>query len=137
MLALRRGRVPRLLAFHFQALEGATVRGDEYIAKILKDEGVSWLSCFPSNPMIEALAREGIRPIAFRHERGAVMAADGNARSRDLHTTTPRVQASGSRHPQARPVRPRGRLGQFHNVQEICMYSVCWNFFQVTRGKRN
>ena len=59
------------------------MRGDEYIAKILKDEGVSWLSCFPSNPMIEALSKEGIRPIAFRHERGAVMAADGYARVSD------------------------------------------------------
>jgi len=59
------------------------MRGDEYIAKILKDEGVSWLSCFPSNPMIEALAKVGIRPIAFRHERGAVMAADGYSRVSD------------------------------------------------------
>ena len=59
------------------------MNGAEYIAKILKEEGVSWLSCFPSNPMIEALAKEGIRPIAFRHERGAVMAADGYARVSD------------------------------------------------------
>jgi acetolactate synthase-1/2/3 large subunit len=59
------------------------VNGDEYIAKILKQEGVTWLSCFPSNPMIEAVAKEGIRPIAFRHERGAVMAADGYARVSD------------------------------------------------------
>ena len=35
--------------------------GAEYIAKILKEEGVSWMSCFPSNPMIEALAKEGIQ----------------------------------------------------------------------------
>jgi acetolactate synthase-1/2/3 large subunit len=60
-----------------------SVNGDEYIAKILKQEGVTWLSCFPSNPMIEAVAKEGIRPIAFRHERGAVMAADGYARVSD------------------------------------------------------
>jgi len=59
------------------------MRGDEYIAKILKDEGVTWLSCFPSNPMIEAVAKLGIRPVAFRHERGAVMAADGYARVSD------------------------------------------------------
>ena len=31
----------------------------------------------------EAVAKEGIRPIAFRHERGAVMAADGYARVSD------------------------------------------------------
>ena len=59
------------------------MKGDEYIAKILKQEGVSWLSCFPSNPMIEAVAKEGIRPIAFRHERGAVMAADRFSRVSD------------------------------------------------------
>ena len=44
---------------------------------------MSWLSCFPSNPMIEAVAKEGIRPMAFRHERGAVMAADGFSRVSD------------------------------------------------------
>ena len=59
------------------------MKGHEYIAKILKQEGITWLSCFPSNPMIEALAKEGIQPIAFRHERGAVMAADGYARVND------------------------------------------------------
>ena len=57
--------------------------GAEYIAKILKAEGLTWMPCFPSNPMIEALAKEGIQPIAFRHERGAVMAADGYARVSD------------------------------------------------------
>ena len=59
------------------------MNGAEYIAKILKEEGLTWMSCFPSNPMIEALAKEGIRPIAFRHERGAVMAADGYSRVSD------------------------------------------------------
>ena len=52
----------------------------EAIAKILKAEGVEWISCFPSSPLIEAVAKEGIRPIAFRQERGAVMAADGYSR---------------------------------------------------------
>ena len=59
------------------------MNGIEYIAKILKKEGVEWISCFPSNPLISAVAREGIRPIAFRHERGAVMAADGFSRISD------------------------------------------------------
>ena len=53
------------------------------IAQILKREGVEWMACFPSNPLIEAVAKEGIRPIAFRHERGAVMAADGFSRTSD------------------------------------------------------
>ena len=59
------------------------MNGFEYIASILKQEGVQWMSCFPSNPIIEAAAKEGIRPIAFRHERGAVMAADGFSRISD------------------------------------------------------
>ncbi len=56
------------------------MNGAEAIARILKSEGVEWMACFPSNPLIEAAAKEGIRPIAFRHERGAVMAADGFSR---------------------------------------------------------
>ena len=59
------------------------MNGIDYIAKILREEGVDWMSCFPSNPLISAVARVGIRPIAFRHERGAVMAADGYSRVSD------------------------------------------------------
>lgn len=59
------------------------MNGIDYIAQILKQEGVEWISCFPSNPMISAVAKIGIRPIAFRHERGAVMAADGYSRISD------------------------------------------------------
>jgi len=59
------------------------MNGIEYIANILKQEGVEWISCFPSNPLISAAAKVGIRPIAFRHERGAVMAADGFSRISD------------------------------------------------------
>ena len=59
------------------------MNGIDYIAQILKQEGVEWMSCFPSNPLISAAARVGIRPVAFRHERGAVMAADGFSRISD------------------------------------------------------
>jgi len=59
------------------------MNGIDYIAEILKREGVEWISCFPSNPLISAVARVGIRPIAFRHERGAFMAADGYSRISD------------------------------------------------------
>jgi len=59
------------------------MNGIDFIAEILKREGVEWISCFPSNPIISAAARVGIRPIAFRHERGAVMAADGYSRISD------------------------------------------------------
>ncbi len=51
------------------------------IAKILKIEGVEWVACYPSNNLIEAVAMEGIRTVMFRHERGAVMAADGYSRA--------------------------------------------------------
>jgi acetolactate synthase I/II/III large subunit len=50
------------------------------VARILTMEGVEWIACFPSNNLIEAVAKEGIRPIMFRQERGALMAADGYSR---------------------------------------------------------
>ena len=60
-----------------------TINGIDYIASILKAEGVELMTCYPSNPLIEAAAKEGIRPVAFRHERGAIMAADGISRTSD------------------------------------------------------
>jgi acetolactate synthase-1/2/3 large subunit len=59
------------------------MNGNEYIAQILKQEGVEQVTCYPNNPLIEAAAQQGIRPIMFRHERGAVMAADGFSRMSD------------------------------------------------------
>ena len=59
------------------------MNGNDYIAQILKAEGVELMTCFPSNPLIESAAQVGIRPVAFRHERGAVMAADGYSRTSD------------------------------------------------------
>ena len=56
---------------------------NEAVARILKLEGTEWVSCFPSNELIESVAIEGIRPIMFRHERGAIMAADGYSRMND------------------------------------------------------
>jgi len=52
------------------------------VARILKIEGVKWMACFPDNKLIEAVSRAGIRPIVFRQERGAAMAADGFSRMR-------------------------------------------------------
>ena len=49
------------------------MNGTEFIARILKQEGVTEMTCFPSNALIEAAAKEGIRPVMFRHERGAIM----------------------------------------------------------------
>ena len=59
------------------------MNGFELIAKTLKAEGVEWIACYPSNPLIEAAAKEDIRIVAFRHERGALMAADGYSRTND------------------------------------------------------
>ena len=56
------------------------MNGIEAVARILKTEGVEWIACFPSNSLIEAAAKEGIRPVMFRHERGGIMAADGYSR---------------------------------------------------------
>ena len=56
---------------------------NEAVARILKMENVEWVSCFPSNLLIEAVAKEGIRTIMFRQERGAIMAADGYSRLND------------------------------------------------------
>ena len=53
---------------------------NDVVATILKKEGVEWVSCFPSNALIEAVSEVGIRPIMFRHERGVVMSADGYSR---------------------------------------------------------
>jgi len=49
--------------------------------EILKQEGVELMPCYPSNPLIEEVSKLGIRPVAFRHERGAIMAADGISRT--------------------------------------------------------
>ncbi|MBS35249.1 MAG: hypothetical protein CMO26_04905 [Thiotrichales bacterium] len=54
--------------------------GFESVARILKQEGVECRSCFPSNPLIEEVAKLCIRHFAFRHERRAIMAADDFSR---------------------------------------------------------
>ena len=56
------------------------MNGYDAVAKILKSDGFEWLACFPANPLIEAVAKVGIRPIVFRQERGGIMAADGFSR---------------------------------------------------------
>ena len=56
------------------------MNGYDLIAHCLKAEGVTWMPCFPANPLIEAAARVGIRPLVFRQERGAINAADGYSR---------------------------------------------------------
>ena len=50
------------------------------VAQILKMEGVDFIGVIPSNPLIEAAAIAGIRPIVFRQEGTGVHMADGFAR---------------------------------------------------------
>ena len=57
------------------------MNGFDLIAQCLKAEGVTWMGCFPANPLIESVAKVGIRPIVFRQERGAINAVDGYART--------------------------------------------------------
>jgi acetolactate synthase I/II/III large subunit len=58
----------------------ATVTAKAAIARILKLEGVEFVSCFPENPVIDACAAEGIRPVIARSERVVVNIADGFSR---------------------------------------------------------
>ncbi len=50
------------------------------ISEILKREGVEYLPCFPTTPVIEAAAGAGIRPVICRQERVGVGIADGFTR---------------------------------------------------------
>jgi len=54
--------------------------GKAVVANILKTEGVEHLICFPANPLIDAAAEIGIRPILARTERVVVNIADGQSR---------------------------------------------------------
>ena len=51
------------------------------ITEILKREGVEYLPCFPTTPVIESGAEGGIRPIICRQERVGVGIADGFSRA--------------------------------------------------------
>lgn len=52
----------------------------DVIADILKKEGVHTFFCYPTTPLIEALAKAHIRPILCRQERVGVDMANGYAR---------------------------------------------------------
>ncbi len=52
----------------------------EAMVEILKREGTEFLSCFPTNPIIDTAAAVGLRPIVCRQERVGVGIADGFSR---------------------------------------------------------
>jgi len=56
------------------------VKGSSATAQILKQEGADVFFCFPINPLIDAVAELGIRPIVARTERTVVGMADGYSR---------------------------------------------------------
>ena len=62
------------------------MKGDTLVAKILKAEGVEWMSAFPAQSLIDAAAKEGIRPIIPRTERTGVNMADGFSRVRNARS---------------------------------------------------
>lgn len=57
------------------------MNGSELLAEILKKENINFLSCFPSQPLIESCAKINIKPILCRQERIGVAIADGISRS--------------------------------------------------------
>jgi acetolactate synthase-1/2/3 large subunit len=56
------------------------MKGFDVIAQVLKAEGVEFIACYPRNPVIEACAKVGIRPIVCRQERVGFAIADGFSR---------------------------------------------------------
>jgi acetolactate synthase I/II/III large subunit len=57
------------------------VKVGEAIARILKQEGVEHLVCYPRQALIDFCAEAGIRPVVCRQERVGVGIADGISRS--------------------------------------------------------
>jgi acetolactate synthase-1/2/3 large subunit len=57
------------------------MKAKEAMARILKTEGVEFITGFPSNPLFESAAEQGIRTIQTRTERVAVNIADGFTRA--------------------------------------------------------
>ena len=55
--------------------------GVDLIAEILKREGIEILPCYPAQPLIDAAAKVGIRPIICRQERMGMAIADGFSRT--------------------------------------------------------
>ena len=53
------------------------------VARILKTEGVPWVSCYPTSHVNNALGEEGVRILMMGEERFAVGVADAFSRVRN------------------------------------------------------
>lgn len=56
------------------------MKGGVGLVRCLKAEGVTWVATFPSSPVNEVIADEGVRHVMAREERTAVAIADGYSR---------------------------------------------------------
>ena len=57
------------------------MKGADAIAEVLKREGTEFVACYPNQPIIEACALKGIRPVMCRQERVGMAIADGFSRT--------------------------------------------------------
>jgi uncharacterized protein len=71
------------------------MRGTDAVARILKLEGVELLFAYPNNPLIDAAAALGIRPIIARSEKTLINMADGYARATNAQRPTVIVVQAG------------------------------------------
>jgi thiamine pyrophosphate-dependent acetolactate synthase large subunit-like protein len=71
------------------------MRGTEAVAQILKREGVEYLFAYPNNPLIDAAAQIGIRPIIARSEKTLINIADGHTRATNGQRPTVIVVQAG------------------------------------------
>jgi thiamine pyrophosphate-dependent acetolactate synthase large subunit-like protein len=63
-----------------------TIKTSDAIARVLRDEGVDTLVCYPRNPLIDPCVQAGLRPIICRAERTGVHIADGISRASNGRT---------------------------------------------------
>ncbi len=57
------------------------MQGVDAIAEVLRREGVEYLSVYPAQPLIDACAKVGVRPVICRQERVGMSIADGFSRT--------------------------------------------------------
>lgn len=71
------------------------MRGTDAVARILQLEGVEYLFSYPNNPLIDAAAQIGIRPILARGEKTLINMADGYTRASNARRPTVIVVQAG------------------------------------------